>query len=159
MPRANLYLPEDIYEFFQQYKDEGGNPSALFANALREEKIKHDKRAKEMDRILIRLGHSCWREGEEYERFESKTILAKRIAHGSLKLDPQFNDFICEIRQDLYLTYKGNFLLYEEIEKIEELVCEYRLLEKDKPKTMFRMAPEIMKALEAEEGGSTFLDV
>jgi hypothetical protein len=161
MPSCNLYLSDSDYKYLEKFKKNGGNPSALFAKSLREEDIKQDKNAGEMNKIIIRIGTAVHDHVEgDFENLKSHYFYGKHLATGRLGQNvTDFNEL--EVKQDLYITRKGNYLLYEETHILGPERTEYsqRTFEKDKPITMSRMAPEIMDALDAGDDTGTFLDV
>lgn len=160
MPKCTLYMSDETQADYRKIKESGGNPSAIFAKALKAEIIEQDKSASDMVRVKIRVGKSIFDSPEgDLEKYEVFIFVGKLLASGTLNLDPQFNDQITEIRQFLYATRKGNYLLYEEVFAFQRNERKYRLIEKDKPIIMSRMAPEIMDALELGDGGGTFLDI
>ena len=160
MPKCTLYMSDETQADYQKIKKAGGNPSALFAKALKAEILKRDENSRDMDKVKIKVGKSIFDSPEgDIEKYEVFTFVGKLLASGTLNLDPQLNELITEIQQSLYATRKGNYLLYEEIFATQRTERKYRVIEKNKPIIMSRMAPEIIRALESGDDGGTFLDV
>jgi hypothetical protein len=160
MPKCTLYLSEEDQKNYKKIKEAGGNPSALFAKALRDEIISRDKNAAEMDKIRIVVGtvYNDTPEGD-LEDLEPFSFYGRFLSKGVLRLDPQFNDNIMSIEQELYVTRKGNYLLHEKIVSLDRYKCRYKTFDKDKPIALTKMALEIVEALEVEDVGDTFLDI
>ena len=157
MPKCTLYLSDDDNVVYQDLKKRGENPSAIFSKAIRVREQELNSKTVGMQPIPIFRGSS--EDGSDTSCLEMIKFVGKELARGSIKYDPQYADGYYELFQVLYLTQKGNYLLYEISCHTEINNYGYQVIEKNKPIPPMEMAPEIQAVLGIQDDVGTFLDI
>ena len=157
MPKCTLYLSDDDNVVYQDLKKRGENPSAIFSKAINARLYELESKSADMKPIAIYRGVE-YNQDQDSAPLEIVKFMGKELAKGVIGYDPQFDRGMISISQTLYVTQKGNYLLYEVTSHIDYYDYDFHKIEKNKPIPSIVMAPEILNALGIQDDVGTFLD-